>query len=54
MAFGERSGTYVVDMSDASRPAITGTFNTPANQSPHESLSLPGSILQKLAPGAKF
>lgn len=40
VAFGERSGTYVVDMSDPSRPAITGSLDTPASRSPHESLSL--------------
>ncbi len=40
VAFGERSGTYVVDMSDPVRPAITGSLDTPANRSPHESLSL--------------
>ena len=40
VALGERSGTYVVDMSDPARPSITGSLDTPANRSPHESLSL--------------
>jgi LVIVD repeat-containing protein len=40
VAFGERSGTYVVDMSDPTRPAIADSLNTPANRSPHESLSV--------------
>ena len=40
VALGERSGTYVVDMADPARPTITGSLDTPANRSPHESLSL--------------
>ena len=40
VAFGERSGTYVVDMSDPTRPTITDSLDTPANRSPHESLSV--------------
>ena len=40
VAFGERSGTYVVDMSDPARPTVTGGLDTSATRSPHESLSL--------------
>jgi hypothetical protein len=40
VALGERSGTYVVDMADPARPTITGSLNTPAGRSPHESLSV--------------
>lgn len=40
VALGERSGTYVVDMSDPARPVVTGRLDTPATRSPHESLSL--------------
>ena len=40
VALGERSGTYVVDMADPAHPTVTGSLSTPANRSPHESLSL--------------
>ncbi|MCA1842232.1 MAG: beta-propeller domain-containing protein [Actinobacteria bacterium] len=39
-ALGERTGTYVVDMSDPAHPAVVGALNTPAGRSPHESLSV--------------
>jgi hypothetical protein len=40
VALGERSGTYVVDMSDPVRPTISDSLDTPATRSPHESLSV--------------
>ena len=40
VAFGERSGTYVVDMADPARPTITAGLDSPGTRSPHESLSL--------------
>ena len=36
----DRTGVYVLDMSDPSRPVRTETLATPAMQSPHESMSL--------------
>ena len=40
IATEEGPGTYVVDMSDPSKPVITDTLTTPAMLSPHESLRL--------------
>ena len=37
---GERTGTSVVDMTDPAHPVVVGGLDTPANRSPHESLSL--------------
>jgi len=40
MALGERTGTYVIDMSNPARPMVVDSLDTPAGRSPHESLSL--------------
>lgn len=39
-SLGNLTGVYVLDMSDPSKPVHTATLQTPAMQSPHESMSL--------------
>jgi hypothetical protein len=51
-AAARRTGTFAVDMSEPANPRVTSRLNTPANRSPHESLSIhPGRGLLAAAMG---